>query len=79
MRVHNRRHSCGTLLPNIFFILQVIGIVFLFYAALQITPLFMQAHFIVYPLTIIATMMIGYCLVTRSIVIHRQNWPCKLD
>ena len=72
MELYDRRHSHGTFLPNIYFILQLIGIALILNASIQVSPMYTSYQTIIYPLIVFAFMAIGYCVVKRNIIVNRQ-------
>ena len=76
MKYHNRRHSSGILMPNIFFILQLTGIALLVTITMQVIPLFTLS---VYLLSALALLAVAYCIDKRSTVINRQKHYLDID
>ncbi|QOY52762.1 hypothetical protein [Candidatus Sulfurimonas baltica] len=73
MRRNEKRHSSGTLLPNIYFSLQVIGVLLILSLVIQLVKLFDLAFPIILISCFIAIGFVFYFLIRRKIVIQRQD------
>lgn len=74
MYAHDKRHSCGSLMPNVFFILQLIGIGLVSYMFVEIAPLLNLSTYIMYGMLILAVATILNCVSKREMVIRRQKF-----
>ncbi len=76
MQNSEKRHFCGCLMPNIFFMLQVCVILLLLLIALQTVILFDISPFVGYVYICIAIISVMYCVKIRRNVIDRQYQHC---
>lgn len=74
MYAHDKRHSCGSLMPNIFFTLQLIGIGLVSYMFVEIAPLLNVSTYVTYGMLILAVGVILNCIDKRQMVIRRQKF-----
>ncbi|SFV50558.1 hypothetical protein MNB_SM-4-416 [hydrothermal vent metagenome] len=73
MYAHDKRHSCGSMMPNFYFILQLSIIAILSYIFMQIVPILNLSSFLIYGMAILAIGIVISCLEKRHTVIKRQK------
>ncbi len=74
MYAHDKRHSCGLLMPNFFFLLQITAIAIFSYILVSMIPLLNLSIFSVYAIGVLATGAILICIHKRQKVIRRQRF-----
>ena len=78
MYSHDKRHSYGTLLPNTFFFLQILGIVLLSYILVEIFSMFTLSNFLTYVMAyggvVLGVGILHTCIKDRHRVIRRQRF-----
>ena len=67
---NNRRRSCGRFMPNIFFLLQLIGIALLVNITLQVMTF---STSLLYGIAAVVFLAVIYCIDKRSAVLTRQE------
>ncbi len=71
-----KRHFCGCLMPNIYFLLQVGIILLLLLILLQTIWIFDVGEFVAYIYVSLALIAVWYCFVLRRNIIARQYQHC---
>ncbi len=71
-----KRRFCGCMMPNIFFLLQLVIILLILLIALQTISIFNAGTIVAYIYIFFALVAIGYCAVARRNVINRQYQHC---
>jgi len=77
MYSNEKRHACGSLKPNLYFLLQIISILLLLLLVLQLVELFNLGVHIILISSFIAIALIMYFLIRRKKVLQRQKWFCS--
>lgn len=76
MYAHDKRHSCGGIMPNLFFVLQCMAIGLLAYMFTQLASMMQLSVIFTYAMAIMVMGTVYYCLEKRAIVMHRERWIC---
>jgi len=74
MYAHDKRHSCGSMMPNLFLILQLILVALLSYIFVEIAPIFKISTYVIYGMGVLAVGIILNCLEKRQLIIRRQRF-----
>ena len=74
-----KRHACGSLKPNVYFLLQIISVLLLLSLVLQLFELFNLGVPVVLASYFISVALVMYFLIRRKRVIQRQEWYCEIE
>ena len=74
MYSHNKRHSCGGIMPNLFFVLQCMAIGLLAYMFTQLASMMQLPALFTYAMVIMVMGTVYYCLEKRAIVMRREKF-----
>lgn len=76
MYAHDKRHSCGGIMPNLFFVLQCMAIGLFAYLFTEVASMMQFSEIFTYAMVIILIGTVYYCLEKRKIVMRRERWVC---
>ena len=74
MYARDKRHSCGTIMPNLFFALQCMAIGLFAYMFVKVALMMQLSEMFTYAALIMVMGTVYYCLEKRTMIIHRQRF-----
>ena len=76
---NEKRRACGSLKPNVYFLLQIISVLLVLSLVLQLIELFNFGVPVELASYFISIAFVMYFLIRRKRVIQRQEWYCEIE